>query len=241
MSHIIVVTSGKGGTGKTAASLYTGAALARKGRRVLLIEMDAGLRGLDIAMGVSDKTAFDMSDVLLGRMELQKAVVECPFAPGFYLLPASARREASPQQDGLSKMIRQAGGWYDMILLDSPAGLGKGFDVSLQAADSAILVVTPDPIAIRDAAATAQLIFEHGKGCRLLINRVPPRARQLLVPDLDSIIDTVGVQLVGAIFEDAQLQTAMAQGKSLPFESPAAQEFENIASRLEGEYVPLPL
>lgn len=240
MSHIKLVTSGKGGAGKSTVCVYSAAALVRRGRRVLLLEMDAGLRGLDILLGVCDRTVFDMSDVLEGRCEPVKAIAECAWCPGLHLLPAPLDRSFFPQAGELARLCRGLSSYYDYLLIDTPAGLGIGFEVSLSVAQSAFIVATPDPVAVRDAANVAPLIFGQGlTDVKLVINRLPPRPRQMLVPDLDYCIDTVGAQLIGVIPEERELAAAAAGGKGLPADSPAGAEFLSIAGRIEGEYTPL--
>ena len=113
MSHIKLVTSGKGGAGKSAVSVYTGAALARHGKRVLLLEMDAGLRGLDIALGVSDRAVFDLSDVLQGRCEPVKAIVECSYLKDLHLMPAPMEHQFSPLERDLRRLCKGLSGYYD--------------------------------------------------------------------------------------------------------------------------------
>lgn len=242
MSHIKLVTSGKGGAGKSAVSVYTGAALARHGKRVLLLEMDAGLRGLDIALGVSDRAVFDLSDVLQGRCEPVKAIVECSYLKDLHLMPAPMEHQFSPLERDLRRLCRGLSGYYDYLIIDTPAGLGVGFEVSLQVADSAFVVTTPDPVSVRDAAAVAGLIFERGTlDCKLVINRIPNKPKAMLVPDLDTVIDTVGAQLIGAVLENGEIGRAQARGLPLSVDGVPFQEFDRIAWRMEGKYLPLSL
>ncbi|MCI8622239.1 MAG: septum site-determining protein MinD [Provencibacterium sp.] len=242
MSHIKLVTSGKGGAGKSTVCVYAAAGLVRRGRRVLLLEMDAGLRGLDIPLGVSDRTVFDMADVLEGRCEPVKAIVECAWIPELHLMPAPLDRGFCPRTQDLARLCRGLSEYYDYLLIDTPAGLGVGFDVSLSVAHSALLVVTPDPVTVRDASSVAALLFERElSDTKLVINRLPPRPKQMLVPDLDYCIDAVGAQLIGVIPEERELAVSAAKGRELPEASPARAAFRRIAGRIEGEYSPLPV
>ena len=228
MSHIKLVTSGKGGAGKSTVSVYTAAALAspQYGKRVLLLEMDAGLRGLDIMLGASDRTVFDMGDVLESR--------------SLHFMPAPTDRGFCPKADDLRRLCKGLSEYYDYLIIDTPAGLGVGFDVSLSVADSAFLVATPDPISMRDAASVAGLLFEGGiDDTKLIINRIPQRPAQMPVENLDAVIDAVGVQLIGALPEEREVARCAALGRPLPSESPAAKEFLNIAGRMQGLYIPL--
>lgn len=242
MSHCKLITSGKGGAGKSTVCVYSAAALVRRGRRVLLVEMDAGLRGLDILLGVCDRTVFDLADVLEGRCEPVKAIVECAWCPGLHLMPAPLAPGFFPCAQDLARLCRGLSGYYDYLFIDTPAGLGVGFEVSLAVAQSAWIVVTPDPVAVRDASGVARLVFEKGfADVKLVVNRLPAHARQMLVPHLDYCIDTVGAQLIGVIPEERGLAAVSARGVALPGDSPAGAEFIRIAGRMEGEYTPLPL
>lgn len=240
MSHIKLVTSGKGGAGKSTISVYTAAALVRRGRRALLLEMDCGLRGLDIMLGVSDRTVYDMGDVLESRVEPIKAIVECSYLPGLHLMPAPVRHDFQPREEDLRRLCKGLSEYYDYLIIDTPAGLGVGFNVSMTVADSAVVVVTPDPVSVRDASFVAGLLFDHGiDDTKLVINRLPQNPRRMLVHDLDEVIDRVGVQLIGAVFDEQDLMAASAGGRRLGPDSLAAREFWSIAARMEGCYVPL--
>lgn len=240
VSHIRLITSGKGGAGKSTVSVYLGDALVRRGKQVLLVEMDAGLRGLDIMLGANESAVFDLADVLCSRVDPLRAAVECAWRPGLWLLPAAADAGFLPEKEELLRFFRQAEAVYDYLFIDMPAGLGSGFEVSAAVADSAIIVVTPDPISVRDAAKTAGFLFEKGlSDTKLVINRLPEKPSLMLVPDLDTVIDEVGAQLIGVIPEDKELMQASAGGGPLSPGSLAAWELEGMAARLEGCYVPL--
>ncbi len=240
VSHIRLITSGKGGSGKSTVSAYLGGALVRRGLRVLLLEMDAGLRSLDIMLGANERAVFDLADVLTGRMDPGRAAVECAYQPGLWLLPAAADAGFLPKTEALRRFCREAGETYDTVLLDTPAGLGDGLKVSAAVADSALVITTPDPVSVRDAAGAAGLLFEAGiSNTKLIINRLPEKPSQMLVPDLDAVIDQVGAQLIGVIPEDKELMWASANGLPLSPGSLAAWEFDGIAARVEGCYVPL--
>ncbi len=240
VSHIRLITSGKGGAGKSTVSVYLGGALVRRGKRVLLVEMDAGLRSLDIMLGANESAVFDLADVLDGRTDPLRASVECAWQPGLWLLPAAADAAFLPKAEALRRFFRETEKVYDYFLIDTPAGLGNGFEVSAAAADSAIVVATPDPVSVRDAAKTAGLLFERGLAdTKLIVNRLPEKPSQMLVPDLDAVIDEVGAQLIGVIPEDKELMQASAGGGPLSPDSLAVWEFEGIAARMEGCYVPL--
>lgn len=241
MAQTILVTSGKGGVGKSSSSVFIGYALARKQKKVLIVELDAGLRGLDIMLGVEDKTAYNMGDILLGRCDPYDAVVTSEHQSGLSLLPAPGDHWEDLRQADLVWLVKSISAYYDYILLDSPAGFGKGFRIGVSAADSAILVVTPDPICVRDGAIASRLLQQHGiTEQRLLINRVRQQyGRPELMPDLDVVIDQTGVQLLGVVPEDPQIIRSGAMGIPLPENCRAFQAYDNIGKRITGQYCPL--
>lgn len=242
MVQILLVTSGKGGVGKSTVSAFVAAALARLGRKTLAIELDAGLRTLDILLGVSDKAVFDLSDVLQGRCSWEKAALVSAHQPLLHLLTAPAKRGFHPGGAALAELCGKLRSHFDYLIFDTPAGMGDELDAALAVADGALLVATPDPVAMRDAASVASVVFEHGiQNVKLVINRVLPKPRQLTIRNLDEMIDTIGVQLIGVLPEDGALSQAAALGRPLPEGSLAKREMENIANRMEGRYVPLPI
>lgn len=241
MAQTILVTSGKGGVGKSSSCVFIGYALARQHKRVLIVELDAGLRGLDIMLGVENKTAYDMGDILLGRCDPYDAVVASDYQTGLSLLPAPCDHWEDLKQADLVWLVKSISAYYDYILLDSPAGFGKGFRIGVSAADKAILVVTPDPICVRDAAVASQLLREYGvSDQRLLINRVKQQYNRMdILPDLDCAIDQTGVQLIGVVPDDTLVLKAGAKGVPLPSSCKAYQAFDNIGRRILGQYCPL--
>ncbi len=241
MAEIILVTSGKGGVGKSSCCVCLGYALAARKKTALIVELDAGLRGLDLMMGVSDKVVYDISDVILGRCEPAQAMVSSDIAPELFLFPAPVSRWTGLETEHLLKLFRGLGGHFDFLLIDAPAGFSQGFEIGMEIADRALVVVTPDPIAARDGFQVSRLLSAKGiENQRLVINRVKARYQRLeLLPDLDEVIDQVGVQLIGVIPEDEGVLRAMAKGEMLLPDCKAAQAFENLAARVLGEYRPL--
>ena len=175
MGSVIVITSGKGGTGKTSLTGGVGAALAAQGQQVLCIDGDVGLRNLDITLGMADTALMDFSDVIAGRCDLDRAVTPHPTASGLYLLTAPLSLPADfPGQTGFRALLDQARPRYDTILIDSPAGLGEGFQLAVCGADRAIVVAVNEPSSLRDA----QRAVSHLAGLasvQLVVNRVRPR------------------------------------------------------------------
>jgi len=242
MAQIIVVTSGKGGVGKSSTCAMVGAALGRAGKRVLLLEMDSGLRGLDIMLGVEDQTVFDLSDVLMGRCEPIKAIAHSTGCDNLHLISAPYDPSFVPDREDLVRLTRGLSHYYDFLLVDTPAGLGANFDVCARVADRGLLVVTPDPICVRDGARVADLLWERGvTDLRLVINKVgrkPPRGGRI-IPDLDDVIDTTRVQLIGVVPYEEQVIRVTSTGSSLSAGLLAGQAYDNIAARLCGNQVGL--
>lgn len=243
MAEIIMITSGKGGVGKSTVSLLTGAALARRGKKVLLIEMDAGLGGLDILMGVQDKAVFDLSDVLRGRCEPIKAIVHCPYRHGLDLIIAPRDEGCELGREPLTKLCRGLSHYYDVLLIDAPGGIGCGFEVGAAVSARAVIVVTPDPVSVRDGRVVSDRLDRVGlRTQRLIINRLGEKfLRQHLFEDLDEVIDGVGAQLLGVVLEDPEILVQTAKGQPLSQKARSGKVFDAIAGRLLGEDIPLVL
>lgn len=240
MGRITVVTSGKGGAGKSTVSAGLGYALAKAGASVLLVDGDAGLRGLDLMLGIGQDMVFDMGDIFAGNCEPIRAVYRSPFSEDLSLLPAPSELSGICSPTDLRRLCRGFAQHYDFVFIDCPAGTGQGFEMAVGAADAALLVSTPDAVCARDAGVVADLLAQRNMPARLVINRL--RVAPVLqgkMPDLDSIIDTAGVQLIGVIPEDEQLAVAVANGRPLPERGVANTCFRNIARRFCGDEVPL--
>ena len=236
MPKILLVTSGKGGTGKTTVSMLLAHALCRRDRNVLLIELDSGLRGLDLLLGVSDRVVYDLSDYLCGRCKPVKAVTVCDVPKGnLHLIAAPSDRYFVPDPNALASLLRGMSSCYDELILDTAAGLGRGFDVAASLCTSALVVTTPDPVSVRDAAKAVSMLQRTPP--RLIVNKFSTRQLSADLPDLDSIIDTVGAQRISVIPEDPALPQAGARGVLPPASSPAMGEIEDLARRLLGERV----
>ena len=236
-AQCIMVCSGKGGTGKSTVSVLLGACLARLGRKTLLVELDSGLRSVDIIAGVYGRTVYDIEDVLCGRCEGAKAVVPSPLYPGLSVISApyeGGAVEAAP----LGRLLTAMRPYFDFILLDTAAGMGAPFTAASTVADKALLVLTPDPVALRDGKIVADRLLARG---RLVMNRVRRESfgKNAAVADLDECIDTVGVQLLAVIPESRVLQLAGANGTVPPAADPAVVAGQAMAKRLCGQRVPL--
>ena len=184
MSTAIVITSGKGGTGKTSLTGGVGSCLAALGHQVLCIDMDIGLRNLDLNLGLSDRALMDFTDVLCGRCPLERAAVPHPVIQGLNLITAPVNLPDEPLSEyAMRDLVRQAKQKYDYILMDSPAGLGEGFRLACCAADRAIVVSTTDSSALRDAQRTVSVLRKQLPQLHLVVNRVQPKLlRRLHTP-----------------------------------------------------------
>lgn len=236
----LMVASGKGGTGKSTVSVLIGARLAARGKKVLLIELDSGLRSVDIIAGVYGKTVYDIEDVLCGRCDEEKAIVESPLYPGLYVISAPYA-DGAVTEDGLKQLCSAMDRFFDYIILDTAAGMGAPFQAAKACAEQALLVLTPDPVALRDGRIVSDALFDSGvKEIRLIMNRVTTRTfQQGTVRDIDECIDTVCAQLLGVLPESQELQLATARADALPADCPAFTAVDNIARRLLGERVGL--
>lgn len=240
MGRITVVTSGKGGAGKSTVSAGLGYALAQVGASVLLVDGDAGLRGLDLMLGIGQDIVFDLGDIFAGNCEPIRAVYRSPFSDNLSLLPAPSELAGLCSPTDLRRLCRGFAQHYDFVFIDCPAGTGRGFETAVTAAESALVVSTPDAICARDAGVVGELLEERDIPARLIINRL--RVTPVLqgkMPDLDTIIDTAGIQLIGVIPEDEQLTVSVANGRPMPDRGVAHTCFRNIARRFCGDEVPL--
>lgn len=242
-AQTIMICSGKGGTGKSTTSVLLGAELARQGRRVLLIELDSGLRSVDLIAGVYGKTVYDIEDVLCGRCQGDKAIVPSPIYPGLSVISAPYEGgEVRPAP--LAALVLAMRSYFDFILFDTAAGMGAPFQAAAQLAEQAFIVLTPDPVALRDGRIVADTLIAGGhpqENVRLVMNRVTRQsfARGAPVFDLDECIDTVGVRLLAVIPESRDLQLAGAQGEALPEGCAAQKAGAAMAGRVLGQRIPL--
>lgn len=243
---VITITSGKGGVGKTTITANLASSLAMMGKKVVAIDADIGLRNLDVVMGLENRIVYDLVDVIEGRCRLRQAMIKDKRQPQLYLIPAAQTRDKmaiSPSDMILvCDQLRQE---MDYIVIDSPAGIERGFRNALAPADRVLIVTNPEVSAVRDADRIIGLVEAEEKGPgQLLINRVKPemiaRGDMLSVAD---ILDVLAVELIGVIPEDETILISTNQGLPVAMNSAngssASQAFHNVARRLEGESVPL--
>ncbi len=240
---VVTVTSGKGGVGKTTATANLAAALASDGQRVVCIDADIGLRNLDVVLGLENRIVYDLVDVVEGRCRLRQALIRDKRLPELFLIPAAQTRDKSAVSP--SDMVRLCDDLrpeMDWILIDSPAGIERGFRNAIAPADVVVVITNPEVSAVRDADRIIGLIEAEEKGpARLVINRIKPgmvkRGEMLSV---DDVLELLAVELIGLVPDDEAVITSTNRGMpvSLDGKSKAGQAFRNIALRLKGEKVP---
>lgn len=238
-ANVMMVASGKGGTGKSTVSVMLGAMLAAKGRRVLLIELDSGLRSVDYIAGVYGKTVYDVEDVLCGRCAAGKAIVESSIYSNLFVISAPYSG-GEIKVKALQYFVQQAVPVFDDIILDTAAGIGRPFEAAMSIAKIGLIVVTPDPVALRDGRIVCDKLIQAGcKKIRLVINKVPRSLEGCGIRDLDECIDIVSAQLLGVLPVSSELSKAGATSTRLPLDCKASRAFQAMATRLCGKRTPL--
>lgn len=242
MGKIAVVISGKGGTGKTTTVAAVSSCLAALGHRTLCVDCDAGLKNLDIALGMTEFAVTDFADVLDGTIPLLDAVREHPRIADLYFLSAPALRPPEEfRADAMASFIGDVRGEFDFCLLDAPSGLGAGFKLAAACADLAIVVTTGEASCIRDAQRAAESAEELcAPELRLIVNRVRPRDYKNTGATVDNVIDAVGARLLGVVAEDRAVMLAAQSGIPLILykRRRAAYHFLDVARRVAGEEIP---
>jgi len=243
-ARIIVVTSGKGGVGKTTSTSNIAVALAKLGKKVVAVDADIGLRNLDVIMGLENRVVYNFVDVLEGNCRLNQALVRDKRVDTLYLLPAAqTRTKDAVNQEQMIKLCGMLRDEFDLVLLDCPAGIEGGFKNAAVGADEALIVVTPEVPSVRDADRIIGMLESMGKSpIRLIVNRLRPdmvRGGDML--DVPDIIEILAISLIGIVPEDDNVIRAANRGEPMTFasKSPAAQAYINIARRILGEDVPL--
>ncbi|MBI2874376.1 MAG: septum site-determining protein MinD [Firmicutes bacterium] len=244
MGEVLVVTSGKGGVGKTTAVANIGTALAALGKKVCLIDADIGLRNLDVVLGLENRIVYDLVDVVDGICEWRKALIRDKRFEGLHLLPAAQTKDKTAVNPAQMKALcGELAGDFDYVVVDCPAGIEQGFRNAIAGANRALIVSTPEVAAVRDADRVVGLLEAEGfQGPKLVINRLrPAMVRRGDMMDIDDMIEILAIELLGVVPEDEKIVVSTNRGEpaSADLSCRAGQAYRNIARRLEGEMVPL--
>ena len=230
----IMIASAKGGVGKSTLCVGLGNILAECGKKTLLVDMDIGVRSLDLLLNVAEKTVYNWGDVLLNNCDPSKALIG--ISKNLTLLPAPVSLNSDFDAELMKNLIEVYKSNFDYILLDAPAGIETGFMLSLKCAEECIIVSTPDPVSIRAASNAANLIRKYGvKDIRLVLNRFSKKQHKFIC--VDDIIDSVGARFLGIVPESNDIALT-AIGEELPYDSKGNMAYLRIAKRLMGENIP---
>ncbi len=233
--EIITVASAKGGVGKSTFCCCVGKFLTKQGKRVLLVDMDIGVRSLDILLGVSEKTLYNWGDIIKGNCDYRKAIIEADNE--LFVLPAPISFSEEYTQASFGKMIDSLKNGFDFIILDSPAGLETGFKLSNSVCETCIVISTPDPVSIRAATYAAADVKKQGvEDVRLVINKFDKRIHRNI--NVDEFIDSVCARLLGIIPMSNEMYEAL-NGIVGSNDCKANKAFFRIAKRISGENIPL--
>jgi len=244
MAEVIVITSGKGGVGKTTTTANLGASLSLQGQRVLLIDTDIGLRNLDVVLGLENRIVYDLVDVVEGVCRVKQAMIKDKRYSTLYLLPAAQTRDknaVTPEQ--MVKLCNDIDDDFDYILIDCPAGIEQGFKNAIAAANRGIVVTTPEISAVRDADRIIGLLEANElRNPKLLINRLRvDMVKRGDMMTIDDIIDILAIELIGVVPDDEKIIISTNRGEPVITDSKslAGQAYRNITRRIMGENVPM--
>lgn len=240
---VIVVTSGKGGVGKTTTTANLGTGLALLGRRVCLVDADIGLRNLDVVMGLENRIVYDLVDVVEGHCKLRNALIKDKRVENLFLLPAAQTREkdaVSPEQ--MKELCDTLKEDFEYVMIDSPAGIEHGFRNAIAGADDALIVTTPEVSAVRDADRIIGMLEAHDLGePQLIVNRVrADMVKRGDMMDIGDVIEILAIELIGVVPDDQDVIVAANKGEPVVFDrrTRSGQAYHNIVRRMEGEDVP---
>ncbi len=244
--RVIVITSGKGGVGKTTASANIGLALANTGASVCLVDMDIGLRNLDILMGLENRVVYNLVDVVEERCKLRQALVRDKRLPNLSLLPAAQTRDKTAvNSEQMKALCQELKTLFEFVIVDSPAGIESGFQNAVAGAQEAIIICTPEMSAVRDADRIIGLLEarkDEIEQYRLVVNRIrPAMVRNADMMSVDDVLDILSVKLLGVVPEDEEIIISTNKGEPVAGTDNirSGLAFRNIARRLRGEDVPL--
>lgn len=244
MGISIVITSGKGGVGKTTTTANLGTALAAQGKKVVVVDGDTGLRNLDVLMGLENRIVYTIIDVIENRCRLKQGLIKDKRYPNLCLLPTAQTKDKDDirTQDMLS-IVNQLKEEFDYVLIDSPAGIEQGFENSVVGADRAIVVVNPEITSVRDADRVIGKLDAKGlEDHAVIVNRLNyEMTKKGDMLDVSDIIETLSVKLIGVVPDDKNITVSTNKGEPIVLEdkSLSGQAFRNIAKRIMGEDIPL--
>ncbi|MFE1243735.1 septum site-determining protein MinD [Fictibacillus sp. NPDC058756] len=244
MGEAIVITSGKGGVGKTTTSANIGTALALSGKKVCLVDTDIGLRNLDVLMGLENRIIYDLVDVAEERCKLNQALIKDKRFECLYLLPAAQTKDKSSiQPEQVKKIVQELKQDYDYVIIDCPAGIEQGFKNAVAGADKSIVVTNPEISSVRDADRIIGLLEqEEVEAPKLIVNRLRNHlAKSGDMLDVDEIVSVLSIELLGVVIDDENVIKAANKGEPVVMQpdSKASIAYRNIARRILGESVPL--
>lgn len=236
---IIVITSGKGGVGKTTATASIGAALALEGKRVAVVDMDIGLRNLDVVMGLENRIVFNVVDAVKGKCKIKQAAIKDRRVKNLFLIPASQSDNKnvinSEEMVKFAEKVRQE---FEFVLMDCPAGIERGFENSVVAADEAVVICTPDVSSVRDADRVIGLLYARSITPKLVVNRIVPQMVEKgdMLSHTD-IVEVLSIELIGLVPMDDQVVVSTNTGTPLVLQkqSRAGDAFRRIAMRVNGQ------
>lgn len=243
MSEVIVVTSGKGGVGKTTTTANIGTGLAMAGKNVVLVDADTGLRNLDLVLGLENRIVYNLVDWLEGKCRIKQALIKDKRHPSLCLMPTSQTKDKNAiTEEDMVRLVEELKKDFDYIILDCPAGIEQGFKNAIVAADRALVVTTPEVSAIRDADRIIGLLEANEmKRTDLIVNRIRmDMVKEGNMMSIDDVVDILAINIIGAVPDDQNIVIATNQGEPLVGNgSLAGQAYENIVKRILGEEVPL--
>lgn len=244
MGEVIVITSGKGGVGKTTTTANIGTGLALAGKKVVLIDTDIGLRNLDVVLGLENRIVYDLVDVIEGSCRVKQALIKDKRYDGMFLLPAAQTRDKSavnPEQ--MIKLTDELREEFDYVIVDCPAGIEQGFKNAIAGADKAIVVTTPEVSAVRDADRIIGLLEANElRNPKLLVNRVRiDMVKRGDMMNIDDIIDILAIELIGVVPDDEKIVISTNRGEPAVSDtkSAAGQAYRNVTKRIMGENIPI--
>ncbi len=240
---VVTVTSGKGGVGKTTTTANLAVALAQGGQKVVCIDGDIGLRNLDVVLGLENRIVYDLVDVVEGRCRIRQAMIRDKRLPELFLIPAAQTRDKSAvSPSDMVRLCDELRPEVDWILVDSPAGIERGFRNAIAPADTCLVVTNPEVSSVRDADRIIGLIEAEEKGpARLIINRLNPNlVKKGDMLNAEDILELLAIELIGIVPEDENVVVSTNRGQPVAMDGKtrAGIAFQNIARRLRGETVP---